>query len=159
MVTKRKAANAVISAPFGRLGVWADERGVSMIDLLDARTGEKLPDSPLAAEVVRQLNLYFKNPRHIFSVPLAEQGTVFQKTVWKKLRAIPAGRTQQYGEIAAGLATSPRAIGGACRSNPIPIITPCHRVVSRTDTGGYMGQLNGVAIKMKQWLLQHEANG
>lgn len=159
MVEKRKEANAVIATPFGRLGIWADRQGVSMIDLVNARTREKKPDTPLAAEVVRQLRLYFANPRYVFTVPLDEGGTDFQKKVWKKLRRIATGGTRQYGEIAKDLMTSPRAVGGACRSNPVPIITPCHRVVSRSGVGGYMGQVEGAAMKMKQWLLQHEASG
>jgi len=158
MVEKRKEANAVISAPFGRLGVWADRHGVSMIDLLDARTREKKPDNETAAEVVRQLQQYFLDPCNGFNVSLDERGTDFQKKVWKKLRGIPVGRTQQYGEIAAKLSTSPRAVGGACRSNPVPIITPCHRVISSSGVGGYMGQVQGAAMQMKLWLLQHEAD-
>jgi len=77
----------------------------------------------------------------------------FYGKVLQKVRAIPYGKTRTYGEIAAALGNpgAARAVGGANRSNPIPIIIPCHRVVAANGLGGYSG---GPDIKAK--LLEHE---
>ena len=61
-----------------------------------------------------------------------------------------------YGELAKLLNTSAQAVGNACRENPIPIIIPCHRVVSRASLGGYCGKTSGSKIQIKTWLLQNE---
>jgi hypothetical protein len=76
--------------------------------------------SPIA--VVAQLQGYFHDPRAPVTVALAPEGTVFQQRVWKALRAIPAGTVLTYGELAARLGTAARAIGGACRSNPVYLL-------------------------------------
>ena len=89
-------------------------------------------------------------------MPLAPAGTAFQQRVWAALQAIPTGSVLSYGELARQLDTAPRAIGGACRSNPIPILIPCHRVVSRQGLGGYAGEVEGELPGIKRWLLRHE---
>ena len=61
-----------------------------------------------------------------------------------------------YGELARRVDSAPRAIGQACRRNPVPIVVPCHRVVAASGVGGYAGELAGMALEMKRWLLRHE---
>ena len=61
-----------------------------------------------------------------------------------------------YGEMAKKLDSSPRAVGNACRANPLPIIIPCHRVVSQSGIGGYGGHTEGEVLAIKEWLLHHE---
>lgn len=77
--------------------------------------------------------------------------------VWKILKdRVKAGETVTYGELAnmAGNPKGARAVGTAMKSNPIPLIVPCHRVVkSNGDLGNY-SSFNGIATK--KWLLQHE---
>ena len=63
-----------------------------------------------------------------------------------------------YGEIAEAIHSGPRAVGNACRHNPIPIIIPCHRVVKKGGIGGYCGSLSGKEIQQKDWLLRHETD-
>ena len=87
---------------------------------------------------------------------LSPEGTLFQKSVWHELTKIPIGQTRTYGEIANKLNSSARAVGNACRKNPIQIIIPCHRVVSAKGLGGYAGKTEGKQIKIKRWLLSHE---
>lgn len=106
--------------------------------------------------IVQQLNSYFKNSKFKFNVPLKIEGTVFQKRVWQALMKIPAGETITYGDLAKQLKTGPRAVGGACKANPIPIIIPCHRVVSKQGLGGYAGRRLGSFFAIKKWLLEHE---
>ncbi len=81
-------------------------------------------------------------------------GTDFQRTVWAALRAIPAGETRSYGQLAAAIG-SPRAVraaGLANGQNPVAVIVPCHRVI------GANGALTGYAggLERKRWLLDHE---
>ncbi len=81
-------------------------------------------------------------------------GTDFQRTVWKALRAIPAGETRTYGQLAAAIG-SPRAVraaGLANGQNPVAVIVPCHRVIGANGTlTGYAG-----GLERKRWLLAHE---
>ena len=87
---------------------------------------------------------------------LDPQGTAFQKAVWQELMKIPGGEVRTYKDIALKLGSSPRAVGNACRQNPIPILIPCHRVVSVSGPGGYAGKTAGREMQIKKWLLMHE---
>ncbi|MDH5259570.1 MAG: MGMT family protein, partial [Gammaproteobacteria bacterium] len=77
-------------------------------------------------------------------------------SVWKIMRAIEAGKTLTYGDVAKLLDSSPRAVGNACRRNPIPLLIPCHRIVAKNGTGGFAGQKSGPVFDIKCWLLDHE---
>jgi methylated-DNA-[protein]-cysteine S-methyltransferase len=103
---------------------------------------------------VNQLTAYFTGRLHTFTIPLAMNGTAFQKTVWGLIAEIPYGQTRTYKEIAeaAGSASLARAVGGAANRNPVPVIVPCHRVV------GSSGALTGFAggLEVKRFLLDFE---
>jgi AraC family transcriptional regulator of adaptative response/methylated-DNA-[protein]-cysteine methyltransferase len=96
-----------------------------------------------------------ERPRAPSKLPLDVQGTAFQQRVWAALRAIPAGKTRSYVEIARaiGAPSSARAVAAACAANPVAVAIPCHRVV-RTD-GDLAGYRWGVA--RKRALLDREA--
>lgn len=90
-------------------------------------------------------------------VPLAPEGTDFQRHVWEAMDTIPYGATRTYGQIVtqlreAGTPASAQAVGGAVGRNPLLLIRPCHRVVAADCPGGYAA--GGDA---KAWLLAHEA--
>ena len=153
------AYQAVIATPIGMIGIRMAGEAVSELDYLPADTPERAPTDVATETVVTQLQGYFHDPRALVTVALAPEGTVFQQRVWKALRAIPAGTVLSYGELAARLDTAARAIGGACRSNPIPILVPCHRVVARQGLGGYAGEVTGDPLNIKRWLLRHEGMG
>lgn len=105
-------------------------------------------------EAIKQLDEYFIGQRKIFNLPLAFEGTEFQKNVWKTLQTIAHGETKSYIEIAEMLGDSnaSRAVGTANGRNPIAIIVPCHRVINANgELGGYNGGLD-----KKKWLLDHE---
>jgi O-6-methylguanine DNA methyltransferase len=90
--------------------------------------------------------------------PLDEAGTAFQRAVWRVLRAIPPGQTRSYAEVARDLgrpAGAARAVGRACGTNPIPVLTPCHRVLA---AGGKLGGFSG-GLEWKRRLLAREAGG
>lgn len=148
---------AVIVAPFAHLGVMADAQAVQRIDFLPL-------DYPLfsaADEPVQQLigalAEYWRNPAQGFDLPLSYQGSVHQLRVWQALLAIPPGQTRTYGDIARLIGSSPRAVGQACGANPLPILIPCHRVVGKTNRGGFMHRQDSAALSYKDWLLQHES--
>jgi len=128
-----------------------------VISALQWHLEHPLPDSISAVvEIQIQLSRYFADPHHDFDFRLAMRGTVFFRRVWQRLLDIPVGRVMTYGQLAAGLATSPRAVASACRANPYPVIVPCHRVVAKSGLGGYCGQIHGPMLAIKRWLLKHE---
>jgi methylated-DNA-[protein]-cysteine S-methyltransferase len=87
------------------------------------------------------------------SVPVSMDGSPFQQRVWNQLRAIPAGETRTYGQLAGilGQPQAARAVGHANAVNPVSLIVPCHRVIGTTSLTGYGG-----GLERKQWLLRHE---
>lgn len=107
-------------------------------------------------QVREQLDEYFCGDRTTFELELRDVGNAFQRAVWRELREIPYGQTASYGQIAReiGKPGAARAVGIANAQNPIPIITPCHRVI------GADGSLTGYGggLEVKQWLLHHESN-
>jgi methylated-DNA-[protein]-cysteine S-methyltransferase len=111
-------------------------------------------DDAAFVRVRRQLDEYFAGARRVFDVPLAPDGTDFQRAVWHALLTIPYGETCSYKEIALRIdqPKALRAVGAANGANPIPIIIPCHRVV------GSDGSLTGFGggLDSKRWLLDLE---
>lgn len=147
---------AVVAAPGFCLGVRCDDDEVIEIVFLEPRP-ELAPTTPLAAETVRQLRAYLADPNFVFGLPLRPSGTPFQRRVWERIAAIPAGSTRTYGEIAGELKNAPRAVGQACGANPFPLVCPCHRVVAaNAGLGGFARQGGGLLLDIKRWLLAHE---
>ena len=147
---------AVIDSPVGLLGIGLDDERVSAIDYLGHSRKTSVPRG-LAAECARQLRAYFAEPGFVFDLPLALQGTEHQCRVWQALQRIKPGYTLSYGELAGRISSGARAVGNACRNNPVSIVVPCHRVVAATGLGGYSGAVGGVELDRKRWLLEHEA--
>jgi methylated-DNA-[protein]-cysteine S-methyltransferase len=150
---------AVVAAPVGLLGVRLRGEQLVAIDIAPPHQAPRRAASAATREVLDQLFRYFEDPRFQFQLPMAPEGTAYQRRVWQALVAIPWGTTRTYGELAAELGSSARAVGGACRRNPIPIVVPCHRVVSATGLGGFMGRVDGQPLAVKQWLIAHESRG
>ncbi len=151
-----KNYSAILPSPFSNLGIHIEDNKLTRIDFLQKNSKPQAPKDNVARHVTKELQHYLKNPQHIFGVDMHLEGTPFQKKVWKALRKIPSGSAVTYGMLAKQLKTSPRAIGNACRSNPIPVIIPCHRVVAQNHIGGYAGKTQGGKLDIKKWLLQHE---
>lgn len=144
-----------ISTPHGQWLAVDDGQVVLSFDYWSTQesTGSQ---SLLGQEISRQIEAYLKDKAFQFNLPLKPTGTPFQQRVWQLMQSIPAGEVLTYGEAARELRSSPRAVGGACRANPIPLLIPCHRIVSQQGLGGFSGQTQGREIQLKQWLLQHE---
>jgi len=146
-------------SPLGRLTLESD--GTNLTAILfpgeESRTGS--PEISKGNVLVldsarRQLDQYFAGRLQTFDLPLAPSGTDFQRKIWALLQKIPYGQTSTYAELAKmiGQPTACRAVGAANGRNPLPIVIPCHRVISSS------GKLTGYAggLEAKQALLELE---
>lgn len=143
---------AVAGSYLGPVVVAATERGVCAIefgdsaDELQARLSTRFPGAELVAgdeafaETVARVVTFLEAPAAGLDLPLDIQGTAFQRRVWEALRAIPAGATASYAEVAArvGQPGAARAVAQACAANRLAVAVPCHRVVRGDgEPGGY----------------------
>lgn len=147
-------------SPIGRIEITSDGDAITSLSI--ERDGtlpfDELPESgsPVLDSAVEQLREYFAGTRTRFELPIALDGTEFQRAIWQQLSDIEWGEIRSYGELgaASGRATAGRAVGGAVGANPIPIIVPCHRVLA--SNGRITGYSGGNGIPTKSWLLDHE---
>lgn len=146
----------VMDTPPGRLGIRLQGRQVAGVDYVSRRTPLRPATSPFACRVVRALRAWLQDASTPLDLPLLLAGTEFQQRVWTALQSIPRGEARTYGELARQLGTGARAVGNACRRNPLSILVPCHRVVAAGGVGGYGGRTGGVVLERKRWLLRHE---
>jgi methylated-DNA-[protein]-cysteine S-methyltransferase len=153
-----KVTTRTIRSPVGNITLKAAQGALVSLAITPEMepTAEPVPD-PALDGVASWLEAYFAGRNEsIAPLGLSPAGTVFQRRVWQALEAIPYGQTRSYGEIAGELGSSARAVGGACRANPLPILVPCHRVVAADGLGGYAGRTNGAWFAIKAQLLRHE---
>jgi methylated-DNA-[protein]-cysteine S-methyltransferase len=153
--------HTIVDSPIGPLRIVEHRDAITAIEFSPFRTadgrprGDRQDDHPLLAEAARQLGEYFARERREFDLPLAPEGSDFQRAVWEQLITIGYGRTASYGEIAGRLGrtnAASRAVGLANGANPIPIVIPCHRVIGADGTlTGYGG-----GVERKQVLLDLE---
>lgn len=164
----RRVTSSIVDALFA-----CTERGLCFVTLtgeleqLEAwrdthePNAELVEDLRLEPQVAKALRAAGQGGRVEFEVELDERGTDFQRRVWKELRRIPHGRTRTYADIAEriGKPKACRAVGSANGKNPMPLVTPCHRVVGSQGLGGFTfgGQLGG--LEVKRALLEAEAAG
>ena len=147
---------AVIEFPAMRVGIRTRDETLEAIRYLPRSAGLSDPSSRFAERVVRQLERYRDDPDARFELPLAIEGTAFQRRVWRVLERIPRGETRTYGDVAATLGSAARAVGQACGENRLPIVIPCHRVVAAGGIGGFGHARGGYLLEAKRWLLGHE---
>lgn len=140
-------------SPIGVLEIICEKDALISLKLVE-NVDKSDSETALIKEIKTQLYEYFSGKRKIFDIKLKTKGTEFQKCVWEELRKISYGKTKSYSEIAVavGNKNTQRAIGSACNKNPIMIIIPCHRVISKN------GELGGFAYgnSIKQKLLEIE---
>src|SRR4051812_17435579 len=148
-----------VQTPIDRLVVASDGSAIVGVWMANAEPddrqwADRCGTDSLIDEARRRLVAYFAGRLRTFDVPLAPNGTDFQRRVWNALREIPFGTTISYAALARRVsnAAAVRAVGAANGRNPIPIIIPCHRVI------GSSGSLTGFGggLDRKQWLLRHE---
>lgn len=159
---------AVADCSLGSVLVAASSKGVAAILLGDDPEAllrdvqDRFPNAAMTGgnaefdKLVQQVIAVIERPGAAHRLPLDVRGTVFQQQVWAALKAIKAGTTATYQDIARaiGKPAAVRAVAGACAANPAAVAIPCHRVV-RTD-----GNLSGYrwGIDRKRTLLAREAN-
>jgi AraC family transcriptional regulator, regulatory protein of adaptative response / methylated-DNA-[protein]-cysteine methyltransferase len=153
---------AVVDSALGKMLVAATDKGLCRIsfDEGEAELRARFPNAEIVegdadfAGVVGDVVALVADPARGVDLPVDVQGTLFQQAIWAALRAIPAGETRTYSEIAAaaGRPRAVRAAGSACGDNGLAVLIPCHRVL-RTD-----GSLGGYAygLERKQRLLERE---
>lgn len=165
MNTLDQRVQTIVGSPLGDLRLVASTRGLAGLWFVQRQRHEPpaerlaawqtVASHPVLDAAARQLGEYFHGRRQRFDLALdLEQGTPFQRAVWRALLAIPAGATTSYGTLATGLGRpqAVRALGAAVGRNPLSIIVPCHRVVgSNGSLTGYAGGLD-----RKQALLELE---
>ena len=149
---------------FGPITLQVTERGLCAIDLAprghrariaksETRSSKPAARSPFLAQAHAALDAWLhRQPLPAFTADL-DGLTPFQRDVLRAMAAIPFGEVRTYGELAAqiGRPGGARAVGQACGANPIPILFPCHRIVSTQGLGGFSGGLG-----WKKRLLAHE---
>ncbi|KOO15185.1 cysteine methyltransferase [Vibrio xuii] len=136
----------------GMLGAWFETQTTQPENL-----GEYVEDHQILNSVITQLDEYFSGQRKVFNIPLAANGTEFQKKVWQALTTIPYGQTWSYQDLANAIDNpkAVRAVGLANGKNPVSIVVPCHRVIGKN------GKLTGYAggVERKAQLLELEKRG
>ena len=140
-----------ITSPFGPITL-IEENGF-LVKLEWNKQSNEISNS-LLNEASNQLKAYFSGNLKDFNLPLNPIGTLHQVKTWKIINEIKYGDYLTYGEISNNIKSSPRAVGNACGKNPLPIIIPCHRVLTKKlDINGYSGK---GGAKTKKYLLNLE---
>jgi methylated-DNA-[protein]-cysteine S-methyltransferase len=148
-----------IDFPIGRLLLAGDEAGLKIIGFPEGKGRVAVDDAWVHStdcllDVESQLQEYFDGKRQFFDLQLAPTGTAFQLAVLDALQTIPYGETRSYLDIARQIdrPDAVRAVGAANGRNPLPIVSPCHRVI------GADGSLTGFGggLETKLFLLQLE---
>lgn len=154
--------NIQIDTPIGKLRLTSDNDSLLEVNYVDQKGvkdevkrdpgKDELPEVLKVAK--REFEEYFAGKRENFDIPVKPEGTEFQQKVWSELKKIPYGEVRSYGDIAktVGSPDASRAVGLACKMNPLLIVIPCHRVL------GVNNKLTGFAIGVdkKSYLLSHE---
>ena len=131
-----------LQSPLGLLAVEA--HGGALCRVAPDRDCLTAAPDAVTQEAVRQLEEYFSGRRKEFTLPLAPQGTAFERLVWSVLAKVPYGRVVTYGQLAsaAGRPGACRAAANAVGKNPLLILLPCHRVVAADGIGGFSAGLD-----------------
>ncbi len=144
-------------SPVGLLKIGGTETYIAELIFIDEKDQMSYGEpgiSDIIHQCTEQLIEFFAGRRKVFTVPVHQEGTEFQKRVWNELLEIPFGKTVSYLDVAKRLG-DPKCIRAAATSNgknKIAIIVPCHRVIgSDKSLVGYSG-----GMWRKKFLLQHE---
>ena len=139
---------STFETPWGQVTITASEKGVTAIDLssqdrvVRQQSTEGTDEAVAIVEEARaQLLAYIAGTRREFSFPVdCSAGTPFQRKVWRAITRIPYGRVRSYQWVAmrVGGKQYARAVGMALGANPVPIVVPCHRIISHDGSlGGF----------------------
>ena len=155
-----------LATPIGSIIITGDDKAVHSVrissdedDAVVCSAAENsLAGSPAGSPVMqaaRQLRDYFDGKRTDFDLPLVPLASARGEALRAAIASIPYGETATYGALAAAHDSGARAVGGACRRNPYPVLIPCHRVTS--SNGAPENYSGGNGPRTKAWLIAHEA--
>ncbi len=125
-----------LNSPVGRLTIFEEDGFITGLIWGGKAVGPG-DATALLRRAKREIDAYFGGKRQQFDLPIRPNGKPSEIEVWLAMAAIPYGETRTYGDIAKEIGINARAVGGACRRNPIPILLPCHRVVAANGLGGF----------------------
>ena len=157
---------STVETPLGPFSAIVDDGAVvaagfvadptEMVQRLDGpRRSQSLSLTPDLGSITKAVRDYFDGDvGAIDAVPVDQPGGAFRTAAWKAMRAVPAGETISYGDLAAqaGSPGAGQAAGSACSQNRIALVVPCHRIIQ--TGGGPGGYYYGLGAKA--WLLAHE---
>jgi len=147
---------AKLATPFAVLGIRTVGPLLTDIQYLPRGVATLAPLNKLAERACRQIERYLDDAQYRFELPFDYCGSDFQCRVWREISKIKSGKTNTYKELAQRVRSAPRAVGGACGRNRLPLLIPCHRVLASNGIGGFMHARSGDPITIKKWLLAHE---
>lgn len=127
---------AEIETWLGRLAIHEDDGAITQLHWNGTARQE---ETPLLKEACAQVSAYMDGKLKKFDLPLAPKGGELHQGVFRAMLAIRYGETRTYGDLARELNTYGQPVGQACGANPIPIIIPCHRILSANGLGGFSG--------------------
>ena len=135
-------------SPIGNLEIVCENNELISLKLVNGIAKSDI-ESDFIKDIKNQLDEYFSGKRKIFDIKINPAGTNFQKRVWSELQKILYGETKSYYDIAIGVGNqkATRAVGNACNKNPVMIVLPCHRVISKN--GKFGGFAYGAFVKQK----------
>lgn len=147
---------AAVATPIGLVVIDGDDAVVRAVRILLEGSAEHGRHAAIR-EAAAQLEAYFAGRLRVFDLPLAPAATPRGEALRQAMVDIGFGETASYGQLAARIGSSARALGQACARNPFPIVVPCHRVL---QAGGRLGPYSaGEGPETKRWLLRHEGLG
>ena len=151
-----------VNSPIGVLELEAESNFISRIKFREGdslqlfKEIKKVGESPTLTEASKQIDEYFNGTRKLFEIPFKLNVPPFYRKVLLEVQKVKYGDVASYGKIAqmAGSNRAARVVGTANAKNPLPIIIPCHRIISSNgNVGGYSGGLD-----RKLFLLDHESS-
>ena len=154
-------SNVFVESPIGVLELEAESNFISRIKFREGdslqlfKEIKKVGESPTLTEASKQIDEYFNGTRKLFEIPFRLNVPPFYRKVLLEVQKVNYGDVASYGKIAqmAGSNRAARVVGTANAKNPLPIIIPCHRIISSNgNVGGYSGGLD-----KKVFLLNHES--
>ena len=137
----------LLDSPIGKLTLIADEESLIRISFFDIRDETKhiQNKSSRFVQEKKEIGEYFFEGRKKFNIKYELFSSPFALKVYKAMQDINYGKTSDYSAIARAY----RAVGSACGKNPLPLIIPCHRVLSRNGMGGFTGGLERKTFLLK----------
>lgn len=137
------------------LTLWLIEEDGFITDITFSDPNLEIQSSKSLEIAIKEIEEYFLGKRQKFTFPIKIEGTTFQNLVYLEMRNIDYGNTLTYKELTSKVTDKKayRAVGSTCKKNRLPIVIPCHRILSSKGIGGYSG-----GIHIKKMLLDLEKN-